>query len=390
MTLIRLGRNGTVFGLAVSMLIFGGWFGKKESPLLPVNSILAAYTTNGTKEAPVMKEFGRVFDTKWAVLSELLKESKPGVLEKIADDPFKTYLAIDRQEIEWSLLTMGELTHPATAKDAFLPDTTWTLCGPFNKEKTITALTQHIQSNYPGMRLEASSLDGRPIWTLRGEAISKVRGLNPCLSFSGKRLMLVASNEKALRRLLDLYAGKGPGLSKESPLWRVLETSPVLISRLMIVNLSDVMKKLTTEAERAEMLTDPKMNAVVNSVRDLTAETRLVPSRDAAELIVRVGCADAGNAQTLNELCITAKVSASFMLTMAMQKRPELKGVQEWLSKVNSRTEGKETTLSLRCLPQDIQNVDVKKLMDRKVNKIKKNNPSALPHPQRGAAKRAQ
>ena len=217
-----------------------------------------------------------------------------------------------------------------------------------------------------------------------------MRGLNPCLSFSGKRLMLVASNEKALRRLLDLYAGKGPGLSKESPLWRVLETSPVLISRLMIVNLSDVMKKLTTEAERAEMLTDPKMNAVVNSVRDLTAETRLVPSRDAAELIVRVGCADAGNAQTLNELCITAKVSSSFMLTMAMQKRLELKGVQEWLSKVNSRTEGKETTLSLRCLPQDIQNVDVKKLMDRKVNKIKKNNPSALPHPQRGAAKRAQ
>jgi hypothetical protein len=184
--------------------------------------------------------------------------------------------------------------------------------------------------------------------------------------------MLVASNEKALRELVDLYAGKGERLPKKSPLWKVLDPSRDLISRLMLVNLDDVINTLTTEAERAETLRDPKINAVVNALRDVTIETRLVPSEDAVELVARIGCADEGNAQTLNELCMTAKISASFLLSMSMKKRPELRGVQEWLSRVTSRAEGKEMTLSVRCSPQDIQNMDLKKLMDRQVNQIKK------------------
>lgn len=391
MTLGRLYRSCTLLGLVASTLLLGGWFWKKEKPLLPVNAILAAYATNATKDASVMKEFGRVFDTKADMLTEVMQVLKLGAVEKVSGDPFKTYLAIDRQEIEWSLVTLGGLVRPEAMKDFAFPDLTWTLCGVLNKEKTIAALTQHLQSAPAGIKLEASTLNGTPIWTLKGEAMNNVQGLNPCLAFSGKRLMLVASNEKALRVLLDLYAGKAAGLPKESPLWRVLTPSPDLISRLMIANLNDVMNRLTTEAERTDMLTDPKITAVVHSLRDLTIETRLVPSRDAVELVARVGCADAGNAQTLNELCMTAKMSASFMLAMSMKKRPELKGVQEWLSKVNSRAEGKEMTLSLYCSPQDIQNMDFKKLMDRKVNQIKKNNPSALSRPQQqGEAKSSQ
>jgi|GEM_PF-6079282 len=354
MTLGRVCRNGTLFGLAASTLLLGGWFGKKEKALVPANAILVAYTTNATKDVPVIKEFERAFDTKRDVLSKFMKELKLDSVLKAEGDPFKTYLAIDRQEIEWSLVTLGGLVRPVAMKDATFPDLTWTLCGSFNKEKTLASLTQHLRAAHAGVKLEASTLNGTPIWTLRGEAISKVLGLNPCLAFSGKRLMLVASNEKALRGLVDLYAGKGASLPKESPLWRVLDPSRDLISRLMIVNLNDVMNTLTTEAERTETLRDPKINAVVNALRDVTIEMRLVPSRDAVELVARIGCADAGNAQTLNELCMTAKMSASFMLSMSMKKKPELKGVQEWLSKVNSRTDGKQMTLSLHCSPQDI------------------------------------
>ncbi|MEI6647774.1 MAG: hypothetical protein WCP12_17185 [bacterium] len=374
MTLKRVSRNGVVIGLVACVLIFVGCWRETERPLLPSNAFVVAYTTDATKDVPVMREFGRVFNAKQDVLSEFMKQLKPGSVEKIADDPFKTYLAIDRQKIEWSLVALGEIVRPAPSQDLTFPDLTWVLCGSFSKEKILAALTEYVQSKHSEVKLEASSLCGTPVWTLKGEAISKVRGLNPCLAFSGKRLMLVASNEKALKSLLDLYAGKEVGLPKETSLWRVLKSQPNLISRLMIVNINDVMNKLTTEAERKEMLRDPKMNAVVSSLRDLTIETRLVPSRDAAELVVRIECADEANAQTLCELCITAKTSASFLLNMAISKKPELKVVSEWLSKVTICAESKQTTLALRCSPQDIQNVDVKTLMERKGNKIKRNN----------------
>ena len=174
--------------------------------------------------------------------------------------------------------------------------------------------------------------------------------------------MLVASNEKALRNLLDLYEGRVPGLPKGAPLSRILEPQQNMISRLMLVNVNGLINKLTTERERVGMLADPKISAVAGSLREWTLETRLVPARDAAELVMRMDCADEGNAQTLNELCMTAKTSASFLLSMSAQQRPELKTVLEWLSKIRSSVEGKQTKLSLQCSPQDIQNVDVKKI----------------------------
>ena len=370
----RVTRSVVAVGFVACMWISGGCWREKARPLLPSNAFVVAYTTDATKDLPVMKEFGRVFSAKQDLLSELMKQLKPGSVEKIANDPFKTYLAIDRQKIEWSLVTLGEITRPVTTKEAIFPDMTWALCGSFNKEKIVATVSQYIQSEHPDLKLEASILKGTPVWTLKGEALNKTRGLNPCLAFSGQRLMLVASNEKALKSLLDLYAGKDAGLPKASSLWRVLKSQPNLISRCMVVNINDVMNKLTTEAERKAMLTDPKMNAVVNSLRDLTIETRLVPSRDAAELVIRMECADEANAQTLSELCITAKTSASFLLNMAISQKPELKVVSEWLSKVLICAESKQMTLSLRCSPQDIQNVDVKKLMERKGSKIKRNN----------------
>jgi hypothetical protein len=354
-----------VLGLVASAMLFGGWWGKKEQPLLPANAFLAAYATDATKDVPVVKEFGRVFDAKSVVLSELMKELSPGSSGKIDADPFQTYFAIDHQAIEWSLFAMGELTRSAQMSDTVFPDMTWALCGPFNPEKTIATFTKRLQVDYPGAQLEASTLNGTPVWTVKGEAINKVHGLNPCIAFSGKRLMLVASNEKALRNLLDLYAGKVPGLPKDASLSRLLEPQQNMVSRLMLVNVNSLITKLTTERERVGVLTDPKVSAVVGSLRDWTIETRLVPGRDAAELVMRMDCADEGNAQTLNELCITAKTSASFLLSMTVQQRPELKAVLEWLSKISSRVEGKQTTLSLQCSPQDIQNLDMKKIFGR-------------------------
>lgn len=365
MTLERLSKNGMVVGLAASALIFGGWWGKKEKPLLPANAFLAAYSTDATKAVPVVKEFGRVFDAKSVVLSELMKELSPGSEGKIGADPFETYFAIDHKAIEWSLFAMGELTRSAQMKDTVFPDMTLALCGPFDREKTIDAFTKRLQVDYPGAQLEASTLNGTPVWTVRGEAINKVQGLNPCIAFSGKRLMLVASNEKALRNLLDLYAGKVSGLPKDASLSRLLEPQQNVISRLMLVNISGLIHKLSTESERAGMLKDPKINAVVGSLRDWTLEIRLVPGCDAAELVMQMDCADEGNAQTLNELCITAKTSAAFLLSMSAQQRPELKTVLEWLSKISSRVDGKHATLSLQCSPQDIQNVDLKKIFGR-------------------------
>ena len=362
MTLEQLSKNGMVLGLAASALLFGGWWGKKEKPLLPASAFLAAYATDATKDVPVVKEFGRAFDAKLVVLSELMKEVSPGSAGKIGSDLFEAYFAIDRHAIEWSLFTMGELTRSAQMKDTAAPEMTWVLCGPFNQEKTIATLTKRLQADYPDVRLEASNLKGTPVWTVRGQSINTVHGLNPCIAFSGKRLMLVASNEKALRNLLDLYAGKTSGLPKGASLSRVLEPHQNVISRLMLVNMGGLINKLTTESEREGMLKDPKIKAVVGSLRDLTIETRLVPSGDAAELVVRMDCADEGNAQTLNELCITAKTSASFLLNMSIQKRPELKSVSEWIAKISSRVDGKQTTLALKCSPQDIQKLDVKKI----------------------------
>lgn len=362
MTLTRFTKNTMVVGLAASALLFGGWWGKKEQPLLPANAFLAAYATDATKDVPVVKEFGRVFDTKSVLLSELMKEANPGSSGKIDTDPFEAYFAIDRKSVEWSLFAMGNLSRSAQMQDTVFPDMTWALCGTFDREKTIAAFTRRIQADYPGMKLEASTLNGTPVWTVKGEALNKVQGLSPCIAFSGKRLMLVASNEKALRNLLDMYAGKVSSLPKEASLSRLLDPQQNMISRLMLVNVNGLINKLTTERERAGMLTDPKINAVVGSLRDLTIETRLVPGRDAAELVMRMDCADEVNAQTLNELCITAKTSAAFLLNMSLQQRPELKPVPEWLSRIRSRVEGKQTTLSLQCSPQDIQDLDVKKI----------------------------
>ena len=102
-----------VLGLAATAVLLGGWWGKKEKPLLPANAFLAAYSTDATKDAPVMKEFGRVFDAKSVILSELMKEFNPGSVGKIGADPLETYFAIDRHAIEWSLFAMGELTRSA-------------------------------------------------------------------------------------------------------------------------------------------------------------------------------------------------------------------------------------------------------------------------------------
>jgi hypothetical protein len=351
----RILKNSMVVGLAASVLLLGGWFGKREKPLLPAYAVAAVYTTDTTKDMPVMKEFERVFDAQWSLLAERMQASKPGSGLKMPEDPFETYLAVDRKEIEWSLVTLGGLVRPEKMEDTPVPDIAWTFCGSFNKEKTVAALNQQIQTKHPGVKLETSTLNGTPIWTLKSDSFVTVQGLNPCMAFSGKRLLLIASNQKALKNLLDLYAGKVSGLSKDASLSRVLAPNPNLISRLMVVNINDALHTLTTEAERAQKLADPRMNAVANSLRELTIETRLIPGRDAAEVVVNMACADEGNAQSLNELCLTAKTSALFLLGMASQQKPELKAGAAWLSKINSRVDGKQTTLWVQCSPQDLK-----------------------------------
>lgn len=357
---LRIG--GVASGLVASALLVGGCWGEKETPRLPANAFLAAYTTDATRDAPVMKAFERVFREKRGILSELMKALTPASLEQPAEDPFKTYLAIDRQQLDWSLATMGELTRPEAGKEPDFPDTTWTLCGSFNQERVIETLTQQIQKAPSGLKLEASTRRGMTVWMLKGAALDKVRGLTPCMAFSGKRLMLVGSNEKALENLLDVYAGEGAVLPENAPLSRVLEPDPHMILRVMLVNLDAVMNTVTTEAERKERMADPKVNAVVNSLREATVEMRLVPGQDAAEVAIRMECSDEANAQALSELCITAKTSAAFLVNMALQKNPALQIVPGWLSKIAIRSDGKQAMMSIRCSPEDIQNLDLEKL----------------------------
>jgi hypothetical protein len=354
MTLERFCKNSRVVGLAASVLLLGGWFGNKEKPLLPASAVAAVYTTDTTKNVPVMKAFERVLDEQWSLLSERMQASKPGSGLKMPEDPFETYLAVDRKEIEWSLVTLGALARSVKMEDTPVPDMAWTFCGTFNKEKTLAALTQQLAAKHPGFELSASTLNGTPIWTLKSASFGTVQGLNPCMAFSGKRLLLIASNQKALGNLLDLYAGKVAGLSKDASLSRVLAPNPNLISRLMVVNINEALHTLTTEAERAQKLADPRMNAVANSLREMTIETRVIPGREAAEVVVSMACADEGNAQALNELCLTAKTSALFLLGMASQQKPELKAGAAWLSKINSRVDGKQTMLWVECSPQDL------------------------------------
>ena len=355
MTLERFFKNSRVVGLAASVLLLGGWFGNKEKPLLPANAVAALYTTDTTKDVPVMKEFERVFDTQLSLLSERMQALKPGSGLKTSEDPFETYLAVDRKEIEWSLMTVGALAQPEKTGEPSVPDMSWTFCGAFNKEKTVAALTRQIAAKHPGFELAASTLNGTPMWTLKSASLVKVQGLTPCMAFSGKRLLLIASNQKTLKNLLDLYAGRVAGLPKDASLSRVLAPNPNLISRLMVVNIHEAIHALTTEAERAKKLADPRMNAVANSLRELTMETRLVPGRDAAEVVVSMACADEANAHALNELCLTAKTSALFLLGMASQQKPELKAGAAWVSKINSRVDGRQTTLWVQCAPQDLK-----------------------------------
>ena len=355
MTIERFCKNSMVIGVAASVLLLGGWLGKREKPLLPAHAVAALYTTDTTKDVPVMKEFERVFDSQLSILSERMQASKPGSSLQMTEDPFKTYLAVDRQSLEWSLVTVGALARAEKIDETPVPDMAWTFCGSFDREKTVAALTRQIAAKHPGFELAAATLHGTPIWTLKSASFVTVKGLNPCMAFSGKRLLLIASNQKALKNLLDLYAGKVSGLSKDAALSRVLAPNPNLVSRLMIVNINEAVHALTTEAERAKKLADPRMNAVVNSLQEMTFETRLVPGRDAAELVVSMACADEANAQTLNELCMTAKTSALFFLGMASQQKPELRAGAEWLSKINSRVDGRQTTLSLQCSPQDLK-----------------------------------
>jgi hypothetical protein len=119
------------------------------------------------------------------------------------------------------------------------------------------------------------------------------------------------------------------------------------------------------------MAADSKVSTVIQSLRSLMIETRLAEQGSAAELVVQVECADERSAQTLNELWITAKTSLLFLVNMAVQQQPDLKVVPGWLSKIRVGVAGKQTTLSLTCTPQELQSLDVKKLMTPKVKKTK-------------------
>lgn len=48
-----------------------------------------------------MKEFERVLDAQWGLLSERMQASKRGSGLKMSEDPFEAYLAVDRKEIDY-------------------------------------------------------------------------------------------------------------------------------------------------------------------------------------------------------------------------------------------------------------------------------------------------
>lgn len=365
----ELYKKSWIVFIVASVVFLGGWFARKERPLLPAGAILAAHTTDATKDAPVLKQFERVVNEQLKHIPDAARNGSSEAVAKLGDRPLESYLGIDRAAVAWSLLTMGKLTPPGSGQEMLFPDVTAVLCGTFDKAKVVATLTRKLQESHPDVTLDASQLNGVPVWTVKGVALDKIRGLRPCMSFYGSRLLFIASNEKALQGLLDLYGGRVPGLSKGSALGRVLDADPNVISRLMVVDIHEMVNAMTSEAERKQMVSDPKMSAVLQSLRELMIETRLADQGSAAELVMRVECADEGSAQTLNELWITAKTSLLFIVNMGLQQQPDLKVVPEWLSKIRVGVSGKETTLSLECTPQEIQDLDVKKLMAPKIKK---------------------
>jgi hypothetical protein len=364
-------RNWVV--LSVAAFTLSGWcIEKKEVPLLPADAIFAAYMTDATKDAKVLKQFGS------AVREQLKNVDIPQEAEmeqekilKQGADPVEVYLGMKSESVKWTLFSMGNLPRPKEGEERVMPNFSGVLCGTFDKEKVIKTLTQRLAAGKDGVTLEASQLNGVPVWKIKSEDNDDFPGFEPCMAFSGKNLLIFASNEKTLQNLFNLYSGKAPSLAKGAPLGRVLEVDPNRVSRIMLVGIKDLIKSQLTKEDLESFISDTANRDLLQSLCDLTVDTRLVDIGGAIEVAMSMDCIDEKSAQKLQELAIAAKVNLSMFVNMLAEKNPDLKVISQWIEKIRVGVIGKRATVAFKMTPQEIQKLNLKKSQVAKAEKTR-------------------
>jgi hypothetical protein len=355
-------RNWVVFSVAAFTL--SGWcIEKKEVPLLPADAIFAAYITDATKDAKVLKQFGTAIHEhlKNVDIPDGAQEAEVKILKQEAD-PVEVYLGMKSESVKWALLSMGNLPRPKEGEKKVMPNFSIVLCGTFDKEKVIKTLTQSLAANKDGGTLEASQLNGVPVWKLQSKKNDVFDGDDFFMAFSGKNLIIFASNEKTLQNLFNLYSGKAPSLAKGAPLGRVLEVDPNRVFRIMLVGIKDLINSQLTKEELEKFTSFGVQGDLLNSLCDQTVDMRVVDIGSAIEVAISYDCADAKSAQKVKELLIATKVNLSMFANMLAADNPNLKAINQWIEKIRvDDVIGKRATIAFKMTPQEIQKLNFKK-----------------------------
>lgn len=339
---------------------------RAEQPRLPPGSILASYSDYAAEiSSPVYAAFKTPWDKMVAEAKRATLKANPkadvGMFDSASTEKI---LGFKDADCQWVLTTVGEVVVPTgTNTDFRCPDLTIAIQANLNPQATVAALSAYLAKGENAGKIVPDTLDGRPIWKLVHKDLALIGNLAPCLAFKGNRLMMIASNPKALRQLLDLYDGKVPPLPPTHPLHSVLQLKPPTVSRVMIPAIDQLLNKLLSAEDRKGLNENPQLALTVNTLRSLALETCFLPAGNEIQIVLQVGCASEKDAQAMSELLITLKTTGKMLTAGLVQEMPELSILSDWLERIRVTTAGASSTVTFSVKAEDLSHLNLEKLM---------------------------
>ena len=338
---------------------------KKVKPRLPKNTVLAAYSDGkAISHSATSKVFESVVADQVKGLKEHFAHQKGALTNSLDNDFLRDYCGIEPKQVNWSLLTVGEVTRREKGQKMLIPFVAVVVHATLEKEMVLAQLAKRLSQKADAGKLVAGELEGTPVWRLIHKDLSLADGFAPCLTFIGKEVLVLASNEGALKEQLALYAGQGPALDADAELSQVIHLPNGVVSRMMVGNVQGLLQKVMTEEEHESASEVPYLATLMKTVRWIAIDVLFTEQPQAVDVAWRVGCADDQGAQAVNEMLITLRTSMKVGLGFLIKDKPNLKPALTWLERVQLKADGKEASLAIHATPNDIKQLDLVKLLN--------------------------
>lgn len=355
---ILLKRGSTVFGLAVLTAFGCLGAGFAPRPLVLPGSVAASYTdiakeTASPAYAPFMAAARRI--------SRQMSEGQSGLR---LDGSFEKLLGVKDSECLWSLLTVGEVTLPNAKRPEFrLPDIAFVLCcRELKPQAVIAALTgAFAEAGEPGA-LKAGSMNGRSVWTVASSNLTacKLAACSPCLTFKGNSLILFATNRELLGRLTALYDGAAPAIP--GPLQKVTDLPGQVFSQTLLPDLGGLLAKVYPAEERKGLdQSNPQLALALRTLRSIREESGFA-ANGALTQVLRAGCANAQDAESISELLITFKTTGKMLVSGFTQGEPALAFLNDWMDRIKVSAAGSEARVTFHLTAADLNAIDYAKI----------------------------